>query len=85
MLAHVSGRPLQAHRMIPLVQASAEPHTTAAYGEDLDVALDGDASSWTDELLGTVLEVASRRYTPRLHGQGNVGFQLTRGLLGVSM
>jgi hypothetical protein len=26
-----------------------------------------------------------RRYTPRLYGQGNTGFQLTRGLLGVSM
>jgi hypothetical protein len=45
----------------------------------------GDPSSWTENLLGCVLEVASRRYTPRLYGQGNVSFQLTRGLLGVSM
>ena len=85
MVAHVSGRPLQAHRMIPLLQVSSDPETTEDYGEDLDVILDGDPSSWTENLLDRVLEVASRRYTPRLYGQGNIGFQLTRGLLGVSM
>jgi hypothetical protein len=37
----------------------------------------------TERLLGSVL--ASRRYPPKLYGQGNVGFWLTRGLLGVSM
>jgi altronate dehydratase len=85
MLAHVSGRPLQAHRMIPLLQVSADPETTQDHSEDLDVILDGDPSTWTEDLLASVLDVASRRYTPRLYGQGNVGFQLTRGLLGVSM
>ena len=35
-------------------------------------------------LLRLVLDTASRRYTPRLMAQGNVDFQLTRGLLGVS-
>jgi hypothetical protein len=51
------------------------------------VILEGDPSCcWTEKkLLGCVLDVASRRYTPRLYGQGNTGFQLTRGLLGVSM
>jgi altronate dehydratase len=85
MLAHVAGRPLQAHRMIPLVQASADPTTVERHGEDLDVALTGDPETWAAELLEAVLEVASRRSVPRLYGQGNTGFQLTRGLLGVSM
>ena len=85
MVAHVSGRPLPAHRMIPLLQVSADPDTTKEHGEDLDVTLDGDPSTWTADLLVSVLDVASRRYTPRLYGQGNTSFQLTRGLLGVSM
>jgi hypothetical protein len=38
-----------------------------------------------ENLLGCVLEVASRRYTPRLYDQGYIGFQLTRELLSVSM
>jgi altronate dehydratase len=85
MLAHVSGRPLQAHRMIPLLQISADPETIEGHGEDLDVILDGDPSVWTQNILDSVLDVGSRRCTPRLYGQGNTGFQLTRGLLGVSM
>jgi hypothetical protein len=71
--------------MIPLLQVSAEPETIKDHGQDLDVILAGDPSSWTENLLGSVLDVASRRYTPKLYGQGNIGFQLTRGLLGVSM
>jgi altronate dehydratase len=85
MMAHVSGRPLQAHRMVPLLQVSAHPGTLDRFGEDLDASLEGDTASWSETLLGSILEVASRRYTPRLFGQGNVGFQFTRGLLGVSM
>jgi altronate dehydratase len=85
MLAHVAGRPLQSHRMVPLLQVSSDPATVADHGEDLDAALNGDPNNWTEELLCVVLDVASRRYTPKLFGVGNTGFQLTRGLLGVSM
>ena len=85
MLAHVSGRPLQVHRMIPLLQVSSDPETLDRLGEDLDVPLRGEPDSWSETMLDSVLEVASRRYTPKLFGQGNVGFQFTRGLLGVSM
>jgi altronate dehydratase len=85
MLAHVADRPLQSHRMVPLLQISSEARTLEAYGEDLDVVLSGDPRLWTDALVGLVLDVASRRYAPKLHASGNVGFQLTRGLLGVSM
>ena len=36
-------------------------------------------------ILERVLEVASRAYVPRLTGQGNTDFQLTRGWLGLSL
>ena len=85
MLAHVAGHPLQAHRMIPLVQTSSDPETLRAHAEDLDVLLDGDPSEWTNALLETVTAVASRNYTPKLFARGNTDFQFTRGLLGVSM
>lgn len=85
MLAHVAGRPLQAHRMIPLLQVSSEPETRLRYAEDLDLELAGDPEAWSGELLGIIIETASRRYTPRLYARGNFGFQFTRGLLGVSM
>jgi altronate dehydratase len=85
MLAHVAGRPLQAHRLVPLLQTSSDPETLERYAEDLDLELARDPEDWPGELLESVLEVASRRYVPRLYGRGNCGFQFTRGLLGVSM
>ncbi len=85
MLAHVSGRPLQAHRMIPLVQVSSDPETIRNHADDLDVLLDGDPEGWTQQVTETVAAVASREYTPKLLGAGNTDFQFTRGLLGVSM
>jgi altronate dehydratase len=85
MLAHVAGRPLQAHRMIPLVQSSSDPETIRNHADDLDTLLDGDPGTWTEKTLQTVAAVASREYTPRLFEAGNTDFQFTRGLLGVSM
>jgi altronate dehydratase len=85
MLAHVVGHPLQAHRMIPLVQVSSDAQTLRDHAEDLDVLLEDDSSGWTARTLETVAAVASREYTPRLFKAGNTDFQFTRGLLGVSM
>ncbi|HET6688800.1 MAG TPA: UxaA family hydrolase [Rubrobacter sp.] len=85
MLAHVVGHPLQAHRMIPLVQASSDPETLEKYTEDLDVILEEDVSEWTKQMLDAVSAAASREYVPKLFEAGNTDFQFTRGLLGVSM
>ncbi len=85
MLAHVAGQPLQAHRMIPLLQASSDPETLEKHAEDLDLLLQGDASKWTEQMLEAVAAAASREYVPKLFEAGNTDFQFTRGLLGVSM
>jgi altronate dehydratase len=85
MLAHVVGHPLQAHRMIPLVQASSDPETLEKHTEDLDVILEEDVSEWTKQMLEAVSAAASREYVPKLFEAGNTDFQFTRGLLGVSM
>ena len=79
-LAHIVGPPLQSHVMVPLIQVSIDATTQANYGADLDLTT-ADA----DDLLALIVKVASRQYTPKLHGKGNTDFQLTRGLLGISM
>ena len=79
-LAHIVGAPLQSHVMVPLIQVSTDATTQATYGADLDLS-----TVDVDDLLALIVEVASRRYTPKLHGKGNTDFQLTRGLLGISM
>lgn len=79
-LAHIVGAPLQSHVMVPLIQMTSDSETYDRYGSDLDLT-----NVDVDEMLALIVEVASRRYTPKLHGKGNIDFQLTRGLLGVSM
>ena len=79
-LAHIVGAPLQSHVMVPLLQVSTDAATQANYGADLDLT-----TTDVDDLLALIVEVASRQYTPKLHGKGNTDFQLTRGLLGISM
>ena len=79
-LAHIVGAPLQSHVMVPLIQVSTDAVTQSTYGADLDLE-----TANVDDLLALVVKVASRQYTPKLHGKGNTDFQLTRGLLGISM
>jgi altronate dehydratase len=85
VLVHVADRPVQAHRMIPVLQTSSDPAIGAQFGDDLDVVLGGDTSDWTAALLRSILAVASRELVPKLNVRGNTDFQFTRGLLGVSM
>lgn len=77
---HIEGAPLQSHAMVPLVQVSTDTTTQENFGSDIDLG-----SVDVEEMLGLIVAVASREYVPKLHSRGNIDFQLTRGLLGVSM
>jgi altronate dehydratase len=85
VLAHVGQHPQQGHPLVPVLQVTAEEAVETNYGDDLDLVLGGDPAHWTAELLQLVAQVASRAYRPKLARQGNIDFQLTRGLLGVSL
>lgn len=84
VLAGVSGHPVQGHPMIPLVQAASASLPTAFHG-DVDLMVGDDVAVSTSQMLDLLCAVASRQYTPRAAALGNVDFQITRGLLGVSM
>jgi hypothetical protein len=84
MLAHVEGSELQAHRLVPLAQVTADSEAASSYAGDLDLELTVDPGAWPLELARLVVAVLSRRYTPRVVAAGNTDFQFTRGLLGVS-
>jgi altronate dehydratase len=85
MIAHAGDAPLESHPMIPMIQTGTTGAT--AHADDLDLLLDPGASTEAAlQVLGTrVAEVASRRYRPKLYARGITSFQLTRGLLGLSM
>ena len=81
LLACPGGRPAQGHPLVPMLQAAAAPASLKGF----DIVLDGDPGGWASDLLEKIADVAARRYTPQLFAQGAVDFQLTRGLLAVSV
>lgn len=91
VLVHIAARPVQAHRMIPVLQVASDPAVGARFGDDLDVILGADPAGthgggwWAEALLRAILGVAGREFVPKLNVRGNTDFQFTRGLLGVSM
>jgi altronate dehydratase len=85
VLIYTSGHPVQGHRMVPVLQVTADQATVAKYGNDIDLVLEGNPAEWLDALAQALIGVASRTVTPKAVRQGNIDFQFTRGLLGVSM
>ncbi len=85
MLAWVGDAPLESHPMIPLIQCATAGG--AADAADLDLTLDArePTAALAGALAARIADVASRRYRPKLYASGLVNFQLTRGLLGLSM
>lgn len=85
IIAYVGEHPLQTHPMIPLLQFTDRPDVAAAFAPDLDLVVQGDPAAWPEAILRCIAALAAGDYRPRLYTLGNVDFQVTRGLLGVSM
>ena len=85
VLAVVDGAPLPSHPIVPVLQMSGEK-TAPGFEGDMDLVPRGDdAITLLDRLSRQIEATAGRHYTPRLYGQGHTQFQLTRGLLGISL
>lgn len=84
-LCHVAEGTVSGQRFVPVVQVTADAGTADRLGGDLDAVVEGDAVTQASSMLATLLTVASREQTPRAQQTRNVGFQITRGLLGTSM
>jgi hypothetical protein len=82
VLAAPGARLAQGHPLVPVVQVSAP-----AEGKDagFDLVLDGDPEQWGGQVLGLIADTLSRRYEPKALARQVVDFQLTRGLLGISV
>lgn len=85
IVAIVNERPRQTHPLVPVLQIASDPTAQLTYADDLDLLLTDDFSVWADRILERCKQVIEHNYTPRLYKQGNVDFQFTRGLFGVSL
>jgi altronate dehydratase len=85
LIALVNHQPMQAHPFVPMLQVTTEPFMQQTYESDLDLFLNSVPSVWVEQILGLCKQVIEQNYTPRNIEQGNVDFQITRGLLGVTL
>ena len=87
MIVHYTGNATSpTHPMVPVLQVSAETHVVERYAGDIDLDFAGmEVSDAVGQLSELVCKTAERAYKPRMFGRGTAGFQLTRGLLGVSL
>jgi len=88
MLAVVDQTPLQGHPMIPLLQVTGTELPAGRFAEDVDMLLNpksGDIDVIAGEIISRLCSTASAEYRTRAQAGGNLDFQLTRGLLGVSL
>jgi len=88
MVTHVDSGPLQGHPMIPVLQIASRGSAAENFEADLDALLDPaseDRPALRKKLLELMCATASAKYEPRCRAEGNLDFQLTRGLLGVSL
>ncbi|MCJ7624912.1 MAG: UxaA family hydrolase, partial [Anaerolineaceae bacterium] len=85
ILAHIGAHPMPGHPLLPVLQVSTQGLVAAQYSADLDLSLAGEPADWPGQLLDLVLDAFLHRYVPLSTKQGNVHFQMTRGLFGVSL
>lgn len=88
ILTHVARAPEQGHPMIPTLQVASAGTPADAFADDLDLVInvaDQDARQIRDALLARIGATASCDYSPSAWSRGHTDFQLTRGLLGVSL
>lgn len=85
IIALIGQRPMQTHPFVPMLQMTAEQDLLEHHRQDVDLALTGNPGLWVNQILERSKQIIEHTYVPRLYRQGNVDFQLTRGLLGVSL
>ncbi len=85
IIAAVSEHPVQTHPMVPVLQIADAQSRLQPYAGDLDLVLSGPPAVWVEAILQRIADLSAGEYAPRLYQLGNVDFQITRGLLGVSM
>ena len=85
VIAHIGEHPMQSHPLVPVLQITAEEAVQVRYGADLDLVLEGDTQAQLTQITQLIAALSSSDHTPKLYQQGNIDFQITRGLLGISM
>ncbi len=85
VVAYTGAHPVQGHPLVPVLEIATAADCPPDVAGDLDLVLDGDSQQWPDQILARLGELAAHRYVPTRLRMGNIDFQITRGLMGISL
>lgn len=85
ILAYAETFPQQAHPFIPMLQFTAESRLGETPADAFDLVLSASAEEDAQELEASMCEMLAGKRTARAVALGNSDFQITRGLLGVTV
>ena len=85
IVAVCTTRAQQNHPFIPVIPMASQDSGSTPFRADMDLLLAGDPQQRLDQILGQISAVLSRTMTPKSSRVHNIGFQITRGRLGVSL
>lgn len=85
VLAYVGAQPMQGHPLVPVLQVATADACAPEAAAELDLVLAGAPATWPEQLLARLSDLAAHRYVPNHMRTGNIDFQITRGLMGISL
>ena len=85
ILAYVGSHPIEGNPLVPVLQVTTADCTAMQYAQDMDAVLESDPENWPQDLATLLTQTLEGIHQPRAMRTGNIEFQFTRGLLGVSL
>jgi len=85
ILAYVGSHPIEGHPLVPVLQVATAGCSAMQYVEDMDLILENNPESWPQDLATLLTQTLEGEHQPKAMRAGNIEFQFTRGLLGVSL
>lgn len=85
VLAYVGAQPVQGHPLVPVLEVATADDCAPEAAAELDLVLAGVPTAWSEQILARLSDLAAHRYIPHYTRTGNIDFQITRGLMGISL
>jgi len=85
ILAYAGSHPIEGHPLVSVLQVTSEEEVAQQFADDMDALLDRDPDGWPQQLADLLAQTLGGQRQPKATRSGNIDFQFTRGLLGISL
>ena len=85
ILAYAGSHPIEGHPLVPVLQVTSDENVAQRFADDMDALLERDPDGWPQQLADLLAQTLGGQRQPKATRSGNIDFQFTRGLLGISL